>query len=130
MLPEQYPPEQYAAPQITPKVPPAYRPARMSAVDRTCQAVYLVFGVIEALIAIRIILKLLAANPNAGFTSLIYSVTQTFVALFQGVFPVAATHDSVLELSSVLAIIVYALLAYVIVRVLQILSRRQTTDAS
>ena len=93
--------------------PPVVDPnAPISPADRTVRIIYLVFGVIEALIAIRVILKLLAANPYAGFTSLIYNVTQPFVALFQGVFPDAQSKGSVLEVSSLLAILVYALLAF------------------
>lgn len=131
-------PEQSSPPQTTPNLPPEYqyrrppqeyRTGRVSATDRACQVIYLVFGIIEALIAIRILLKLLAANPDAGFSSFIYGITEPFVSFFQGVFPVAESRGSVLELSSVLAIIVYALLAYAIVRVIQILSRRQTPDA-
>jgi hypothetical protein len=52
------------------------------------------------------------------------------VAFFQGVFPEAESRSSVLELSSALAIIVYTLLAYAIVRVMRILSRRQTPGAT
>ncbi len=103
--------------------------APISPADRTARIIYLVFGVIEVLIAFRVILKLLAANPDAGFTSLIYNVTQPFVALFQGVFPDAQSNGSVLELSSLLAILVYALLAYGIARIVRIMGRRQTPDA-
>ena len=127
-------PEQAGPPDTTPDQPPAYRsPAyqspRMSSTERACQIVYLVFGVIEALVLIRILLKLLAANPDAGFSSFMYAITEPFVTFFQGVFPTPASRGSVLELSSVLAIIVYALLAYIIVRVIRIVSRRQTPDA-
>lgn len=108
---------------------PAYQPPRMSSTERVCQIVYLVFGVIEVLIAIRFLLKLLAANPDAGFSSFMYGITEPFVAFFQGVFPTPVSRGSVLELSSVLAIIVYALLAYIIVRVIRIAARRQTPDA-
>jgi hypothetical protein len=93
-------------------------------VYRASQIVYLVFGVIEALILVRVILRLLAANPAAGFTSLIYALTYPFVAPFLGVFPSAGAGASVLELSSILAIIVYALLAWVIVRVVHIAAER------
>jgi uncharacterized protein YggT (Ycf19 family) len=87
--------------------------------------VYLVFGIIETLILIRVILKLLAANPDAGFSSLIYGLTAPFVAPFEGVFPAPAGGGSVLELSSILAIIVYILLAWVIVRIIDLVNRRR-----
>jgi uncharacterized protein YggT (Ycf19 family) len=107
--------------------PPVVGPnAPISPADRTVRIIYLVFGVIEALIAIRVILKLLAANPLAGFTSLIYNVTQPFVALFQGVFPDAQSKGSILEVSSLLAILVYALLAFGLARLVRIMGQRQT----
>lgn len=88
------------------------------------QIVALVFGVIEALIAIRFVLKLLAANPVAEFSSFVYSLTDPFVAPFQGVFPTPAGHNSVLEISSILAVIVYALLGKLATRIAQIAQPR------
>jgi uncharacterized protein YggT (Ycf19 family) len=124
-------PDQPTPPSAMPNLPQEYRtqeyrPARMSSTERACQIIYLAFGVIEVLILIRILLKLLAANPDAGFSAFIYGVTEPFVTFFQGVFPVEQGHASVLELSAVLAIIVYMLLAYVIVRFVRIMARRQT----
>jgi hypothetical protein len=98
----------------------------VSPADRTVRIVYLVFGVIEAMIAVRVILKLLAANPDAGFTSLVYTITQPFIALFQGVFPDASSRGTILEVSSLLAILVYALLAFGIATMVRIMGRRQT----
>lgn len=114
---------------VQPVVPvqPVDPDAPVSGADRARQAVYLIFGIIEVLIAIRVVLKLLAANPNAGFSSFIYGITGPLVGPFLGVFNTpSGNNGSVFELSSVLAIIVYMLLAYVIVRVIYILSRRPT----
>ncbi len=101
--------------------------AGVSPAYRASQIVYLVLGIIEALLVIRLILKLLGANPGAGFSSLIYGVTNPLVGLFQGVFPNAQTNGSVLDLAALLAIIVYALLAWGIVRLIWITQRRQIT---
>jgi hypothetical protein len=98
-------------------VPPGYR---------TRQIVYLILGILEVLLATRLLLRLFDANPDAGFSSLIYGLTWPFVALFEGVFSEPSGHGSVLELSTVLAMIVYALLAWGIVRVIEITRRRQT----
>ena len=46
------------------------------------QLVYLVFGLIEGLIAIRFVLKALGANPTAGFAEFIYGITGPLVAPF------------------------------------------------
>jgi hypothetical protein len=86
--------------------------------------IYLIFGTLEALIAIRVVLKLLAANPQAGFTSFMYDLTAPFIAPFNGIFATPQSNGSVLEFSSLLAIVVYALLAYLIVRIIEIVDRR------
>ena len=93
---------------------------------RVPQIVYLIAGIIDTLLVIRLVLKLLAANPAAGFTTLIYGVTNPFVALFEGVFPNAQNRGNVLDLAALLAIIVYSLLAWGIVRGIEVLQRRQS----
>src|SRR4051794_16281671 len=50
------------------------------------EAIYLLFGLIEVLIAIRFALRAFGANPNASFSSAIYAITGPFVAPFVGVF--------------------------------------------
>jgi hypothetical protein len=82
------------------------------------QLIYLIFGIVEALIAIRLILRLLAANPLAGFASFIYGITDPLVAPFVNLFATPAYDGNVLELGSIVAIIVYALVAWLLVRVL------------
>ena len=46
-----------------------------------------IFGVIEAILAFRLIFKLLGANPDNVFVNGIYAVTQPFVGIFEGIFP-------------------------------------------
>jgi hypothetical protein len=91
---------------------------------------YLVLGVLEALLITRVILKLLAANPEAGFVRLIYDRSALFVAPFQGIFPTPATQNSVLELSSLVAIAVYAFIAWGIVRLIAILGPRLSSNTA
>src|SRR5215470_10482891 len=94
---------------------------------RAGQIVYFAFGVLEALLIIRLVMKLLGANPDAGFSQLIYGVTFPFVALFQGVFPNPGGSSGVLELSTLLALIVYTLVAWGIVRLIYLLAERRIT---
>lgn len=97
----------------------------VSVTERAAMITYLVLGIMEVLLITRVILKLLAANPEAGFVRLIYDRSALFVAPFQGIFPTPATQNSVLELSSLVAIAVYALIAWGIVRLIAIFSQRQ-----
>jgi uncharacterized protein YggT (Ycf19 family) len=112
----------YPARRVRPGTPPNW------GAWRAANFVYIIFGIIEALILIRFVLKLLAANPNAGFSSFIYNVTAPLVAPFQGVFPTPASNGSVLEIASLLAIVVYALISWAIVRLIE-LAQRPTTVA-
>ncbi len=97
----------------------------VSVAERAVMITYLVLSLVEALLITRVILKLLAANPEAGFVRVIYDRSALFVAPFQGIFPTPATQNSVLELSSLVAIAVYAFIAWGIVRLIAIFSQRQ-----
>ena len=90
--------------------------ARRGTAYKVRQAMYLIFGVIEGLIAIRFVLRLLGANPGAGFADLVYGVTAPFLAPFVGLFGTPQYNGSALELHSIVAIIVYALLAWVLAK--------------
>jgi hypothetical protein len=91
---------------------------------RITQIIWLVTSVIEALFTIRVLLKLMAANPAAGFAVFIYNMTAVFLAPFFGLTASPSANDSVLELSTLIAMLVYALLAWGIVRVLWIIFER------
>jgi uncharacterized membrane protein len=92
-----------------------YENRRMAA-HRATQLIYWVFGLILGLIAIRFVLKALGANPGAGFADFIYGITGIFVAPFMGLFGTPQSSGSVLELNSLVALIVYALLAWLLGR--------------
>jgi uncharacterized protein YggT (Ycf19 family) len=110
--------------QTSVQAPLQSRPG-VSVAERAAMITYLILGVMEALIITRVILKLLAANPSSGFVRVVYTVSAPLVAPFQGIFPTPATQNSVLELSSLVAIAVYALIAWGIVRLIAIFGRRQ-----
>ena len=109
---------------------PLQRSSGVPFAERAAMITYLVLSLVEALLITRVILKLLAANPEAGFVRLIYDRSALFVAPFQGIFPTPATQNSVLELSSLVAIAVYALIAWGLVRLIAIFSRRQALSSS
>ena len=102
----------------------AYDPfaGRRLAGHRTVQLVYWIFGLIEGLILIRFILKALGANPSASFAEFIYGITAPLVAPFYGLFGNPSAQGSVLELHSIVALIVYALLAWLIAKLVWIVA--------
>ena len=83
---------------------------------RGTQVVWYIIGILEALLAFRFVLKLLGANPVAGFTSLIYGITQLFVAPFINVFKISRVDGSVFEWTTLLAMLVYLLIAMAIAK--------------
>lgn len=89
----------------------SYAPRRGTAL-KIRQAIYFIFGVIEGLIAIRFVLRLLGANPGAGFAAFIYGITAPLLAPFVGLFGTPQYDGSALELHSIVAIIVYSLVAW------------------
>jgi hypothetical protein len=89
---------------------------------RLVQLIWLLFGTVEGLLAIRFILKLLGANPNAAFASFIYSVSAPFVAPFNNLFGNPASGGSVLELNTLVAMVVYLLVAWLVVKVVWLLA--------
>jgi hypothetical protein len=94
---------------------------RRLAANRTVQLVYWVFGLIEGLILIRFILKALGANPSAGFAQFMYGITAPLVSPFYGLFGNPSAQGSVLELHSIVALIVYGLVAWLLAKLIWIL---------
>jgi len=85
------------------------------------QVVWYVLGVMEVLLAFRVVLKALGANSYTGFTSLIYSVTEPLAAPFRGIFGIYVSGNSVFEWTTIVAGIVYLCLAWGLVYLLDLI---------
>ena len=96
---------------------------------RAMDLIYLFFGVIDGLLLIRLVLKLLGANPAAGFTQWTYAVTDVLLAPFRNLLPTIGNEHSQLEMSVVVAILVYALISWVLARLMAIIFFRDVTIA-
>lgn len=75
------------------------------------QVVWYILGLLEILLAFRFVLKLLAANQYAWFTGFIYKVTHVFVAAFNSVFKVTSVENNIFEWTTLLAMLVYWIIA-------------------
>ncbi len=93
---------------------------RRLASSRIRQVIYLLFSILEALLAIRFILMLLGANPASGFASLIYGITDPFLLPFAGLFGQPAAGGSVIEVNTLVAMIVYPLVAWLLSRLVSL----------
>jgi YggT family protein len=84
----------------------------------------MVLGVIEAFIAIRILLLLLAANPENPFAVFVYNVSWIFVYPFLGLTQTPSAGGMVLEIPSFIAMAVYALVFWGIERLVWLIFYR------
>ena len=81
-----------------------------------------IFGIIEIILAFRLVFKLMGANPTNGFVQGIYSVTQVFVGVFEGIFSRVTTSGAettaVFEPATLIAMVVIALIAWVVLKLM------------
>jgi hypothetical protein len=97
---------------------PAALRRRRYRVGKAIDAVWYVLGVLEVVLALRFILKLTAANPAAGFVSLVYAVSDPFVWWFNGIFRVPREGNAIFDANILIGMAVYALIAWGITRLL------------
>ncbi|MBE0411844.1 MAG: YggT family protein [Anaerolineales bacterium] len=91
---------------------------------KATQIIWLLFGLILGLIGLRVVFKLIAVNPDNPFAALLYKVSDFFVAPFASLTGAPTAGGMVLEISSIIAIIVYLLIAWALVRVVDVLFYR------
>lgn len=85
-------------------------------------------GALEVLIGLRVMLKLIAANPESPFAAFIYNISSIFLLPFAGLVGTPAAGGMVLETSSIVAMLVYALLAWGIERIIWVSFYRPNVD--
>ena len=86
--------------------------------------IWLLLVMLEGLLALRIGLKLIGANPDSGFAVLIYNFSNIFLFPFAGLTPSYTAGAMVLEVSSFIAMVVYALVFWAIERVVWVIFYR------
>jgi len=91
---------------------------------RATQLIWLLVGLLEAGIALRVVFKLIGVNAANSFASLLYSVTDLFVAPFASLTGAPAAGGMVLEISSIIAMIVYLLIGWAMERIVYVLFYR------
>jgi hypothetical protein len=98
-------------------------------ITRITQVLWLLFGFLEALIGIRILLKLIGANPAAFFSQIIFGITEVFLWPFSGLVGNPAVGAFQLEVTAIIGMVVYALIAWGLTRLLWVLFYRPNTSA-
>ena len=90
------------------------------------RAVMLLFGILQALLILRIILLLLGANLGNDIVALIVGITDPFVEPFRTMFSFtrAEAGDQILDIAAIVALIGWTLLEILILAVLSLGARR------
>lgn len=116
------PPDVYRPDPVTPleNQTPQEAYTKKKVIFRTYQIIWYILGVIEVLLLFRIVLKLLGANPLSGFAAFIYLITAPLAFPFSGILPVSRSGNTIMEWSTIIAMIVYLLVAYGLVKLFQI----------
>ncbi|MBE3050488.1 YggT family protein [Candidatus Bathyarchaeota archaeon] len=91
---------------------------------KATQLVWLFLGILEALLALRFFLKLIGANPESPIAVFIYGFTSLFLFPFAGLTGTPAAGGMVLEISTVIAMVVYALIGWALERIIWVIFYR------
>ena len=116
-----------AAPVAAVPVAVAAPPKKRSATSTISKIVAFLFGILQALLVLRIVLLLLVANQDNAIVSWVLSVTDPFVEPFRGVFnldEIEGQRGAVLDVAAVVAIIAWSLIETLILSVLRLIGRR------
>jgi hypothetical protein len=90
------------------------------------RVIWYIAGFIITLLAIRFVLFMLGANRDSGFVDFIYGISGVFAAPFQGIFPAPVYGQFFFDTASLVAMAVYALVAWGIAKLFTLNSARTT----
>ncbi|MBA2701516.1 MAG: YggT family protein [Chloroflexi bacterium] len=125
-VPAGYPAEPAAAASVR-TTERAYTPAGPSGLSTLARIVTFAFGILQAVLILRIILLLLVANQGNDIVSLILGITDPFVEPFRGMFSidrVTAGQGSRLDIAAIVALIGWTLVELLVLALLRIFTRR------
>jgi uncharacterized protein with PQ loop repeat len=93
------------------------------------QLIWLLFGILIGMIGLRILLMLIGANPANPFANFVYGFTDIFLWPFVGLTGTPGANGMVLDVPAIIAIFVYALLAWVIVKIVRLIIYRPASSS-
>jgi len=89
--------------------------------ERLAGFVWLVFGTIEIWIGLRILLRAIGANPENRIARFIYETSAVLLAPFEGLTRNPTYDGLVLEIHSLVALLIVALVGWIVVRSIDVL---------
>lgn len=96
---------------------------------RFVQLVWFLLGITEGIVGLRVIFRGLAAH-QVGFVSFIYGISDPLVAPFRGITADYVRGIRVLEIGSLIAMAIYLLAAYLVVKLIRILTSPRGDDGA
>lgn len=103
-----------------------------SAAEMLRRIVILAFGILQALLVIRVILLLLIANPGNDVVSFVLTVTDPFVEPFRGMFQLDRVTDesgSMLDVAALVALLAWTLIEALVLAVVNLGARSEDAVA-
>ncbi len=97
---------------------------------RGTQIIWYILGLVETILIFRFLLKLFGANASAGFTDFIYTLSTPFIIPFTTVFGTSRVENSVFEWTTILAMAVYLLIGWGIIKMLSMSKTVSTPEAA
>lgn len=91
---------------------------------KVMQLIWLALSILEALLGLRVIFKLIAVNPANSLASFLYRLTDLVLRPFAGLTATPSAGDMVLEISTLIAMIIYALLGWGLVKLVEVIFYR------
>lgn len=88
------------------------------------QLIWLLLGIVDGVLALRVVFKLIAVNPDNPFAAFLYRVTDLVLAPFASLVRPPASGGMVLEVSTIIAMIVFLLIAWALERIVYVLFYR------
>ncbi len=92
-------------------------------IDKTNQIIYTFVAILNLFIFLRFIFLLLGAN-NVGFVTFILNLTNIFVAPASGIFPSQVVQGGYFEAASLVAIVMWLILATILAVVIKLFSSK------
>lgn len=88
---------------------------------KATQLIWLLLGILETVLALRFVFKLIGVNEANQFATFLYNLTDFFVAPFATLTGAPASGGMVFEFSTLIAMIVFALVAWGLERLIYVL---------
>jgi uncharacterized protein YggT (Ycf19 family) len=95
--------------------------ARQALAARIIRISWILVLAVEAVLLLRFLLKLMAADPAVPVAGLIYGITDTLLRPFEGLTPVNVFEGVAVELTTLIAMLVYLLLGWLAVELIRMI---------